>query len=62
MRIIEGRLRLSASDVANFLVCQQLTQLDLGAEAFYDRKLHGVERFPVDPMMVTTASARPRVR
>jgi len=29
MKITEGRLRLSASDVANFLACQQLTQLDL---------------------------------
>ena len=31
MKITEGRLRLSASDVANFLACQQLTQLDLRA-------------------------------
>jgi predicted RecB family nuclease len=31
MKITEGRLRLSASDVANFLACQQLTQLDLQA-------------------------------
>jgi hypothetical protein len=32
MRIIEGqRLRLAASDVANLLACQQLTQLDLRA-------------------------------
>ena len=29
MKIIEGRLRVAASDVANFLACQQLTQLDL---------------------------------
>jgi hypothetical protein len=29
MKIIEDRLRVSASDVANFLACQQLTQLDL---------------------------------
>ncbi len=29
MKIIEGRLRLSASDVANFLACQHLTRLDL---------------------------------
>jgi len=29
MKAIEGRLRVSASDVANFLACQQLTQLDL---------------------------------
>ncbi|HEY6276633.1 MAG TPA: hypothetical protein VIX86_09910, partial [Streptosporangiaceae bacterium] len=29
MKIVEDRLRVSASDVANFLACQQLTQLDL---------------------------------
>ena len=29
MKVIEDRLRVSASDVANFLACQQLTQLDL---------------------------------
>jgi predicted RecB family nuclease len=29
VRISAGRLRLSASDVANFLACQQLTQLEL---------------------------------
>jgi hypothetical protein len=29
MKIIEGRVRVAASDVANFLACQQLTQLDL---------------------------------
>jgi hypothetical protein len=27
MKIIEGRVRVAASDVANFLACQQLTQL-----------------------------------
>ena len=31
MKIIEGRLRVAASDVANFLACQELTQLDLRA-------------------------------
>src|SRR6266702_1874814 len=31
MKITEGRVRVSASDVANFLACQQLTQLDLQA-------------------------------
>jgi hypothetical protein len=31
MKITDGQLRLSASDVANFLACQQLTQLDLQA-------------------------------
>jgi len=31
MKVTEGQLRLSASDVANFLACQQLTQLDLQA-------------------------------
>ena len=29
MRIIDGRVRLSASDVANFLACRHLTRLDL---------------------------------
>src|SRR6266568_1341568 len=29
MKITEGRLRLAASDVANFLACRRLTQLDL---------------------------------
>ena len=31
MKIIEDRVRVAASDVANFLACQQLTQLDLQA-------------------------------
>ena len=31
MKIIEGRVRVAASDVANFLACQHLTQLDLQA-------------------------------
>ncbi len=29
MKIIEGRVRLAASDVANFPACRRLTQLDL---------------------------------
>src|SRR5271169_2389343 len=29
MRIIDGQVRLSASDVANFLACRHLTRLDL---------------------------------
>ena len=29
MKIVEGRVRVAASDVANFLACQELTQLDL---------------------------------
>src|SRR6185312_4389201 len=29
MKISEGRVRLAASDVANFLACRRLTQLDL---------------------------------
>src|SRR5580704_19466471 len=29
MKIIRGRVRLAASDVANFLACRRLTQLDL---------------------------------
>jgi predicted RecB family nuclease len=31
MKIIEGGVRVAASDVANFLACQELTQLDLRA-------------------------------
>jgi hypothetical protein len=31
MKVTEGRVRVAASDVANFLACQQLTQLDLQA-------------------------------
>src|SRR5579871_4886321 len=31
MKIIDGRVRVAASDVANFLACQELTQLDLRA-------------------------------
>jgi len=31
MNIVEGRERVAASDVANFLACQELTQLDLRA-------------------------------
>jgi uncharacterized protein len=31
MKMTEGQARVSASDVANFLACQQLTQLDLQA-------------------------------
>ena len=31
MNIVEGRVRVAASDVANFLACQELTQLDLRA-------------------------------
>jgi hypothetical protein len=29
MKIIDGHVRLAASDVANFLACRRLTQLDL---------------------------------
>jgi predicted RecB family nuclease len=39
MRIVEGRVRVAASDVANFLACQVLTQLDL-------RSAHGELRPP----------------
>jgi hypothetical protein len=31
MKVTEGQARVSGSDVANFLACQQLTQLDLQA-------------------------------
>jgi len=37
MKITEGRLRLSASDVANFLACQQLTQLRMAGHSGEDR-------------------------
>jgi hypothetical protein len=43
MKIIEGGLRVAASDVANFLACQQLTQLDLGAARGALRPPHGVD-------------------
>ena len=33
MKITEGRVRLAASDVANFLACRRLTQLDLAEGA-----------------------------
>jgi hypothetical protein len=36
MKIIEGKLRVAASDVANFLACQELTQLDLRAGVLSD--------------------------
>src|SRR6266436_9776965 len=29
MKVTDGRVRVAASDVANFLACQRLTQLDL---------------------------------
>jgi hypothetical protein len=29
MRLVDGKVRLSASDVANFLACRHLTRLDL---------------------------------
>jgi hypothetical protein len=43
MKIIEGRVRISASDVANFLACQQLTQLDLQAAHRTLRPPHAVD-------------------
>jgi len=44
MKIIEGGLlRVSASDVANFLACQQLTQLDLQAARGALRPPHQVD-------------------
>ncbi|MGH3124500.1 MAG: hypothetical protein ACRDND_26235, partial [Streptosporangiaceae bacterium] len=59
MKIIEGRVRIAASDVANFLACQQLTQLDLQAA---HRTLRTVlDRFRADGHEVTdpTAAADP---
>ena len=43
MRIIEGGLRVAASDVANFLACQQLTQLDLRAAQGTPRPPHPID-------------------
>src|SRR5580693_293628 len=43
MRIIEGRVRVAASDVANFLACQELTQLDLRAARGTLRPPHPVD-------------------
>ncbi len=43
MKITEGRLRVAASDVANFLACQQLTQLDLQAARGALRPPHAVD-------------------
>ena len=40
MKIIEGQLRVAASDVANFLACQELTQLDLRAARHMLRPPH----------------------
>ena len=40
MKIIEGNLRVAASDVANFLACQELTQLDLRAARHLLRPPH----------------------
>jgi hypothetical protein len=43
MRIVEGRVRVAASDVANFLTCQELTQLDLRAARGALRPPHAVD-------------------
>ncbi len=43
MKITEGRLRVAASDVANFLACQQLTQLDLQKARGLLRPPHAVD-------------------
>jgi predicted RecB family nuclease len=40
MKIVEGRVRVAASDVANFLACQELTQLDLRAARHMLRPPH----------------------
>ena len=44
MKINEGTLRVAASDVANFLACQELTQLDL-------RRARGTLRPPHPPQL-----------
>ena len=43
MKIVEGRVRIAASDVANFLACQELTQLDLRAARRTLRPPHPVD-------------------
>jgi hypothetical protein len=43
MKIVEGRVRVAASDVANFLACQELTQLDLRAARRTLRPPHAVD-------------------
>ena len=43
MKIVEGRVRVAASDVANFLACQELTQLDLRAARGVLRPPHPVD-------------------
>ena len=43
MKIVEGRVRVAASDVANFLACQELTQLDLRAARGALRPPHPVD-------------------
>jgi predicted RecB family nuclease len=43
MKIVEGRVRVAASDVANFLACQELTQLDLRAARRTLRPPHPVD-------------------
>ena len=43
VKIVEGRVRVAASDVANFLACQELTQLDLRAARRTLRPPHPVD-------------------
>lgn len=40
VRIVDDRLRIAASDVANFIACRHLTRLDLAAA-------HGLVRAPI---------------
>ncbi len=44
MKLIDGQLRLSASDVANFLACQRLTRLDVLQAR---RELHPPQEFDI---------------
>jgi hypothetical protein len=54
MKIVEGRVRIAASDVANFLACQVLTQLDL-RDWLEERRLDLAERTGVQlPRLAVT--------
>jgi uncharacterized protein len=43
MKIVEGRVRVAASDVANFLACQELMQVDLRAARGMLRPPHAID-------------------
>lgn len=51
MKLLDGRLRISANDLGNFLLCRHLTRLDLAAG-------HGLVRPPRIQDLGTEALAR----